>query len=155
MSKPLYTSATQYDTFELCPRKWFFLKVLRLPEMKKFATTFGTVLHQVAERYFLADDYGRDPETGELVDLYPPGWLVALGFDGKPEGEIKPHEGEVIKDMVARAIEQGYWKREPGREVEKKFRKHILDGKVVICGMVDVWYPGRILDHKTTKNANK
>lgn len=151
--KPLYTSATQYDTFELCPRKWFFLKILRLPEMKKFATTFGTVLHQVAERYFLADDYGRDRKTGEEVDLYPEGWLVALGFDGKPEGEIKPHEGEVIKDMVARAIEQGYWKREPGREVEKKFRKHILDGQVIICGMVDVWYPGRILDHKTTKNA--
>ena len=65
----LRISPSQLETFELCPRKWWFLKKLRLPTRQQKGASFGTVLHGVIERYLTADKTGRVPQVDD--DSHP------------------------------------------------------------------------------------
>ena len=147
-TKPLKTSASQYETFQMCPRKWWFAKVLRLKEPQTRAQTFGTVLHNVGERFFKADDQGYDRGTKQPVDLFPEDWLTAWSrypdkVTGLPvlEGVASSAEGEMIKTLTARALDNGTWARLPGRTVEELFTKPLgkIEGvEVTVTGLADV-----------------
>ena len=156
--KELRTSATQHETFDLCKRKWWLNKIRRLSDGgSTHAQALGTVLHSVCERYLLADDLGRDRETGEPVDLYPEGWEEAINRYGKSDGRVTPAEAALIKRLVAKAIEEGVLERRPNRSIEHAFRQSILKTdngtNVQIEGLIDVLYPDTIEDHKTSKST--
>jgi len=123
------TSATQYETFDLCNRKWWLAKVRKLDAgFASGAQVFGTVLHSVIERYMKADDNGRDPSTGLAVDLYPPGWEVAESKFGQPsEGSVGLGDQELIKKLMIEAIKSGVVERLPGRTVESQFNMHVVE----------------------------
>lgn len=140
MEKDLWISATQLESFRLCNRKWWFSYVSKLPTIQMDHFAFGDVMHKVAERYFLADDNGYDAD-GNPVDLFPEGW--AEGLD--------PRDQVLIKDLVEEAISQGVWSRRTGREVERKIEHEVIPGAKLV-GYIDVFYPDKIEDHKTTKN---
>lgn len=153
------TSATQHETFgQLCKRKWWLKNVRKLPEIVRAHQVFGTVLHQVAERYVSADDLGRDA-NGNPVDLFPPGWEVAKGKFGQPsEGSCNPVEQQLIRKLVAKAIEEGILERLPGRLVEDSFRITVIESEgdgshVQLSGFIDLYYvdPPMVIDHKTVK----
>src|SRR5690606_34026637 len=113
------------------------------------AQTFGTVLHAVCERFLLADDLGRDPSTGQPVDLYPPGWTKCYNrWTNQPEGEVTPDEAATIQALVAKASEQGVLQRKPGRAVELEFHRQVCVVEVDdehhearITGFIDLAYP--------------
>jgi hypothetical protein len=146
----IVTSASQFETFTMCPRKWWFDKVRRLKTPTKGSFTFGTVLHACIERWMLADDNGRD-ESGEPVDIYPEGWQ----FDDDGE-RITKDEESIVRRLIDKALENGVLQRLPDRTVEHEFRRPILESSngtnVEIMGFVDVLYPDRIEDHKSTKS---
>lgn len=146
MAKPLYLSASQFKTFELCPRKWWFEKVRRLPgSSSSYGHTFGLVLHALIERWLGADASGRDPETGEPVDFYPEGWQTTEdGETLRPEDEVK------IKDLLSKAIVEGVLVRRPGAVIEKSFTVPMIEG-VMVTGRIDLSLPGEIQDHKSVK----
>jgi hypothetical protein len=136
----LIISATQLQTFELCPRKWWFDKVLRLPRLERKQFDFGTVLHSVCERFLLADELGIDPITNEPVDLYPEDW----------HNNLPPADQDLIKRLISAAITEGVLERKPNRLIEHEFRLPVIPG-VQIMGFVDVLYPDSVEDHKTSK----
>lgn len=156
--RKIVTSATQYETFERCNRLWWLERVRRLPTPPTKAQIFGTVLHAVTERYLLADDRGRDPETGEVVDLYPEGWHQAKDrFSNKIEGELDPGAQDTVKRLISKAIEEGILARGGNRAVEREFREVVLEVEetgtaVEIMGFIDLEFFGEIVDHKTTKS---
>ena len=67
--KEVSVSPSQAKTYKECQRKWGIEKVLRWPKLEKnkTATVFGSVLHEVAERWLLAYGGGVDPATGQPV----------------------------------------------------------------------------------------
>jgi hypothetical protein len=136
----LIISATQLQTFELCPRKWWFDKVLRLPRLERKQFDFGTVLHSVCERFLLADELGIDQSTNEPVDLYPEDW----------HNDLPPADQDLIKRLISAAITEGVLERKPNRLIEHEFRLPVIPG-VQIMGFVDVLYPDSVEDHKTSK----
>jgi hypothetical protein len=156
--KSFTTSPTQHETFDLCKRKWWFDRVRfpHLPQKPSKGQAFGTILHAVAERYLRADDLGRDPETGQPVELYPTGWHTARNkYTGEAEGEVTPDEQDRIKRMIAEAIQSGVLQRQPGRQIEREFRKTLLeldDAKVSITGFIDLHTEREVQDHKTSKS---
>ena len=144
-----YVSTSQIEMFEACHRKWWMHSVLRLPEVKKHSTAFGTIGHSVLDRFLSADDTGRDLETGEPVVLYPPGWdtFVEKGV----RYSLQPHERAVLQTLIDAAIAQGVIKRLPGRRIERNFKVPI-DDDVTLVGKIDVDLPGEVQDHKFLKS---
>jgi len=145
-------SASQFDTFLTCPRKWWFQKVVKLPELDgQLQFEFGDILHEACERYLDADDQGRD-DQGNALDLWPEGWNRGLtDFDST-----------LIKRLVEKGIEEGVLRRMPGREVEAPIGiwngrnytpRQIVPG-VGVCGYRDVKSPGMVEDHKSVKNKD-
>jgi len=129
-------SATQWSAFRACPRKWWFNWVRKMPEPPKDYFEFGSVLHEVCERYLLQDDQGNGP------GLYPDGW----------DKTISVQESRLIQKLVAKAIDEGILQREPGRQIEVQMDRQI-DDEISFTGKIDVYVPGQgITDHKTTKS---
>jgi len=155
-SKIMYASASQIDTADPvesgCMRKWYFMKVAKLPELPRGSSTFGDVLHATCERYLEADRQGLDA-SGNPVNLYPDNWEHPFDrYTGKPSKEaVSPEEQAVIKLLISKAISEGILMRVEGREIEKKLEFSPLEG-VKIVGYIDLLEPGAIRDHKSTKS---
>lgn len=153
----LRTSASQFATFRRCKRNWWLEHVVKLTVPQRVSQTFGSVLHQVCDRYLSADDLGRD-ERGQPVELFPVDWHLARDrfHPEKIEGEATVMEQDMIKQLIATAISQGVLERRPGRQVEKRFQQRMYDGpegRVDATGFVDVSYPAMVEDHKTSKST--
>ena len=132
--REIRTSASQFETFELCRRKWWLNKVRKLDQPKTKSLGFGTVLHAVVERWMNASDTGYDSK-GNPVDLYPQGWHHAMDDTTQlPEYTCTPAEQDIIKKLIETAIEQGVLERLPGRQIEREFRRTILQIPCPDCG---------------------
>lgn len=145
--RAVLSSATQYETFDLCKRKWWFQWGVKLEKLEQDFLTFGTTLHAACERYLLADNLGRDA-TGRPVDLWPVGWNT----------NIPPAQADLIKRLVAEGIKSGLLVRRPGRLVEHAFlaplgehRGMLMFGTGKIDMMVVDGEEPEVQDHKTTK----
>lgn len=157
-------SSSQHTTYKRCHRLWWFLYVMKLPTPPKSYYDFGTILHEVCERYLLADALGRVPAVpvtrtavwpkdsvlagqvvGRAVQLYPAGWDATEGR------KIPPVESYLIQKLIEKAIAEGALERQDGRKIEHWFSYEIIKG-VDMVGMIDVLNPGEIQDHKTTKD---
>lgn len=149
-SNALIFSASQFESWGLCNRKWLGEKGFKLPVREKGSQTFGKALHGVCERYLKADDLGRDAD-GQEVDLYPEGW--AEGLDNV--------DADLIQKLIARAIEgdgkgRQLLVRHPRRMIEHGFLRQLMvvDGiTVFITGFIDMLRPFEAIeDHKSTKD---
>ena len=134
-------SASQFSTYLECPRKWWFQKCQRMPEIQnqqKFI--FGDRLHEACERYMLSDETGRDIESGEPYELWPEGWDEGLsGYDAG-----------ILRQIVQMGIDEGVLRRTPFRRVEAPFF-YTISPNVGICGYRDVAAPRLVEDHKSVK----
>lgn len=129
----LVISASQVEVWRLCKRKWWLEQVRGLSVPPTGSQIFGTVTHQVAERFLRADDLGRD-QNGRAVDLFPPGWEKAEGRFGQPsEGSASPAEQGIIRSLIPAAIESGVLQRLPGRKIEEGFRMEVAQLECPSC----------------------
>lgn len=138
---PVVTSATGLDTFIGCPRSWVFEKVWRMPKPPIDAGPMGNCLHDVAQRYVEADARGIDLKTGREVDLFPDGWAA----------EVSAVEAELVRKLIARAIEEGVLRRLPNAVAELPFQYEAAQGASVM-GFGDYVAEDGYEDHKTTSN---
>ena len=152
MTKPLWVSPSDLETADLCLRKYWFKKVLKISEIMKGSAALGTGLHGAVERYLRADDLGNDPD-GDPVNLYPSGWFIITERDGQTM-TLSPAEQELVNKLVEKAIEEGHLVREPGRKVEFKWRLDApgFEDLVVLNGKIDVLAGAKVTDHKTVKS---
>lgn len=145
---PLVISASQNSSFEDCNRKWWFEKVLRLPQVPKGYFIFGTVLHACLERWCSADEQGRVPSpvpaplagqaAGSPVEVFPPGWET-VEERGSAQ-TVTPNEAALIRRLVEQAVERGLVARGDGRLLEHEFRLPVIEG-VELVGFIDVTLP--------------
>ena len=126
MKLKMQISASQIKTFNLCRKKWYFEKVEKLPQgPPSYGAVFGSVLHSCLERLHK----GEDP--------FPAGWSAPL----------KNGDTEVAKSLIdlyepTEGIEE--------RNVERKISLPVIDD-ISLLGYIDLYKPGTIIDHKTSK----
>jgi len=154
------TSVSQIDSADPreggCYRAWWFKSVAGLPQPPRKASTFGDVVHEVCERFLLADDFGRD-EEGNPVELFPEGWEESTNrWTGEKSGNpISEEEKADAKALVQAAIDQGMLTRQPGREIEKELVHSLTSHEgidIALGGFIDLCEPDAIIDHKTTSS---
>jgi len=143
----LMLSASDVETYRLCPLKYKFARVFRVPQEPTINQRFGIVVHQVLERFHGGEGEGS---LDELMSLFEAAWRRA-GFGDRSDD----------RQFRARAVEslERYWAAErerPGEPVwfERSFSfrlgPHLVRGRV---DRVDRLPDGshELIDYKTGK----
>ena len=142
----LMLSASDIETYRLCPLKYKFARVFRIPQEPSINQRFGILVHQVLERFH--SQGGGSLER--LMDLFEAGWQRSGFGDSSDDLQFR-----------ARAIQalRRYWEDEHDREARPvafersfafKLGPHLLRGRV---DRVDRLPDGRyeLIDYKTGK----
>src|SRR5215211_2881386 len=142
----LMLSASDIDTYRICPLKYKFARVFRIPQEPTIHQRFGIVVHQVLER-FHAQGGGS---LGTLMDLFEASWRRSGFGDSDDEQQFR--------ERAVAALES-YWQEERGSDAEPlwfersfafRLGPHLLRGRV---DRVDRRPDGsyELIDYKTGK----
>ena len=122
----LMLSASDIDTYRICPLKYKFARVFRIPQEPTIHQRFGIALHQVLERFHAE---GGGP-LSRLMELFEVSWRRS-GFGGSDDEQQ-------FRERAVDALER-YWRldRESDSEpvwFERSFAfqlgPHLLRGRV-------------------------
>src|SRR5215211_4400895 len=146
----LMLSASDIDTYRICPLKYKFARVFRIPQEPTIHQRFGIVLHQVLERFHSMGGGSLD----QLMELFETSWRRA-GF-GDSDDE---------QQFYGRAVEalRRYWEDDRSSDArpvwfERSFAfrlgDHLLRGRV---DRVDRRPDGsyELIDYKTGKSKTE
>src|SRR5215213_6016802 len=142
----LMLSASDIDTYRICPLKYKFARVFRIPQEPTINQRFGIVMHQVLER-FHTEDGGSLERLRELFEI---SWRRS-GF-GDSDDELQ------FRERAVEALER-YWRQNEASDAEPvwfersfafKIGPHLLRGRV---DRVDRHPDGsfELIDYKTGK----
>jgi DNA helicase-2/ATP-dependent DNA helicase PcrA len=142
----LMLSASDIDTYRICPLKYKFARVFRIPQEPTINQRFGIVMHQVLER-FHTEGGGSLERLRELFEI---SWRRS-GF-GDSDDELQ------FRERAVEALER-YWRQNDASEAEPvwfersfafKIGPHLLRGRV---DRVDRHPDGsfELIDYKTGK----
>lgn len=154
--RQLWIGPSALEDHQLCARKWFFKKRLKLPEIEREATAVGSVVHALLKRWLSADEHGM--LGGEPLDLYAEGWDVTEDKQGN-DVKLNSADADLVRRLVDKAIKEGVVERLPNRIIEANMKRPFNAGTreepldVMLVGRIDVQLPEAIHDHKTTKNT--
>jgi DNA helicase-2/ATP-dependent DNA helicase PcrA len=122
----LMLSASDIDTYRICPLKYKFARVFRIPQEPTIHQRFGIVLHQVLERFH--SQGGGSLES--LMELFHASWRRS-GF-GDSDDELQ------FRERAVAALES-YWNRDRESDSEAvwfersfafRIGPHLLRGRV-------------------------
>jgi DNA helicase II / ATP-dependent DNA helicase PcrA len=142
----LMLSASDIETYRLCPLKYKFARVFRIPQEPTINQRFGIVVHQVLERFHT----GGGGSLDDLMRLFEASWRRS-GF-GDSNDELQ------FRDKAVNALTR-YWELDASRKAEPRWFErsfsfrlgpHLLRGRV---DRVDQLPDGRyeLIDYKTGK----
>ena len=139
-------SASDIETYRLCPLKYKFARVFRIPQEPTIHQRFGIVLHQVLERFHQIPTPARD----DLFELFETSWRRG-GF-GDSDDELQ------FRERALHALDL-YWERVRDQEGEPEWFErsfsfqlgpHLLRGRVDrVDRLPDGSY--ELIDYKTGK----
>jgi DNA helicase II / ATP-dependent DNA helicase PcrA len=142
----LMLSASDIDTYRICPLKYKFARVFRIPQEPTIHQRFGIVLHQVLERFHAS---GGGP-LSTLMELFEASWRRSGFGDSDDERQWRLRAVEAL---------ERYWRLDRDSEAvpiwfERSFAfrlgPHLLRGRV---DRVDRHPDGsyELIDYKTGK----
>ena len=88
----VHVSYSQLDTFKMCPLKYSYRYIIRLPTKPSFATSFGTSLHNTLKDFYRLLMDGQKVSIAILEDLYGKNW-VNLGYQSKAHENKQKKKG--------------------------------------------------------------
>jgi DNA helicase-2/ATP-dependent DNA helicase PcrA len=122
----LMLSASDIDTYRICPLKYKFARVFRIPQEPTIYQRFGIVLHQVLERFHR--DGGGSLQS--LMDLFEVAWRRSGFGDSDDELQFRGRATDALKS---------YWQRDRDSDTEAvwfersfafRIGPHLLRGRV-------------------------
>ncbi len=151
-------SHSSISTYEQCPLKWKFHYIDRIPEEPKPFFTFGTVMHEVMEFFYMEMENGRvkgprfeAPGVDELLRYYSAIW--------SSEGYESPEQEENYRMLGEKIIREYHEQHAPKFHMPiatEQYFKIDVNGIGVrgYIDRVDKLGPESvgILDYKTSKN---
>lgn len=149
--EPLKLSASAIDAYRSCPQKYLFSRFWLLPERRRAAISFGSVMHTTIKRFIGELRKGNRLPFEEVARIFETEWTSSGYEDDYQEGEYQKDGLEQLRVFHASVL------AEPPvvLEQEKPFELP-LENNVVITGRMDQVNSlgGRdveIVDYKTGK----
>jgi DNA helicase-2/ATP-dependent DNA helicase PcrA len=142
----LMLSASDIETYRICPLKYKFARVFRIPQEPTVNQRFGIVVHQVLERFHT----GGEGSLEDLMELFESAWRRGGFTDSNDDMQFHERGVAALRD---------YWQADRERTSEPvsfersfsfKLGPHLLRGRV---DRVDRLPDGghELIDYKTGK----
>ena len=149
-----HLSVSQMKTYLICPLKYFYRYVQRLPAPKSPELSLGIAVHSALEVNFTQKIQSReDLPLATVTDAFSDAWKAELPETAFDEGE-KPGQ---IQDEGVRIVGHYHATVSPAiqpKRVEERFELAFENVPYTFVGRVDLVDSGDfIVDHKTTKRA--
>src|SRR5215204_716183 len=122
----LMLSASDIDTYRICPLKYKFARVFRIPQEPTIYQRFGIVVHQVLERFHAQ----KGGSLAHLMELFEASWRRSGFGDSDDEQQFRQR---------AVAALESYWQRDRDSDSEAvwfersfafRIGPHLLRGRV-------------------------
>lgn len=155
-------SYSQLDTYEVCPRKYEYGYILKIPSKPNAALSFGITVHNTLNNFYALHKKAQEgiegivqyPTEKDMMELYEKNWIRS-GYDSSKHEQLRRKQGE---DILTEYCKKLYSKEEKILNLEENFSVHTSEysfgGKVdridsveEIGGIMQV----RIVDYKTGK----
>jgi DNA helicase-2/ATP-dependent DNA helicase PcrA len=132
-------SYSQLNVYDLCPRKYEYSYVLKIPQKPSSAMSFGTSVHNTLKDFYSLVKRSKEglvgianePSLEELLDLYEKNWIVT-GYESKKQEELRRKEG---RDIMKKYYEKVYSKDDNPIKLEEGFNVHF--GNTTFNGKID------------------
>lgn len=155
-------SYSQLDTYELCPRKYEYSYVLKVPQKPNASLSFGNTVHNTLKEFYTIlkqsqegiDGIVDEPTLDDMLRLYEKNW-VRGGYDNRVHEERRKKLG---KKVLTEYFEKLYSSKAKPLSLEESIVLHLGDHS--FAGKVDrIDYIGKdkdtievcIVDYKTGK----
>ncbi len=129
--KPLVLSNKQIDDYITCPKKYFYINILRIPLLRNHAIVFGSAIHNTIQDFLKDKQKGRIMPLEELTKAFESHW-VNEGFLTKEHELMRKEEGIKILEQF---YEQEKAKKDNPLYIEKSFKFAIDD--ILVRGRMD------------------
>lgn len=147
-------SYSQLETYLLCPLRYKYQYVLRVPTPPTAAASFGITIHQALEDFYQEVIDKKKPTVQNLLKHYRQSW-VPVGYLSKAHEESRKREGE---QMLKNYFETFHKKNLHVIDVERLFKIKVKD--IVVTGKIDrvdktAGNGIEIVDYKTGKKPDE
>lgn len=88
-----YLSYSQLETFNLCPLKYKYRYIVKLPSPPSAAASFGQTLHEIMRAFYQELKSGKKVDKDFLISLIAQKW-IPLGYSSKIHEEKMKKEAE-------------------------------------------------------------
>jgi DNA helicase-2/ATP-dependent DNA helicase PcrA len=123
----LLLSASDVETYRICPLRYKFARVFRIPSEPTLAQRFGILVHQVLERFHAG---GGSQSLAELLGLLDAGWRRGGFSDSEEERQLRDKAGAAMRRYFERfRDEEGepLWFERP---FSFRLGPHLVSGRV-------------------------
>ncbi len=95
--KSTKVSYSQFDTFKLCPLKYNYRYLMKVPVLESHAANFGNSVHKTLNEFYKILKDGREVNQDLLKELYEKNW-IPYGYESKAHESARKEKGwEVLK----------------------------------------------------------
>lgn len=126
-------SFTQVDTYQLCPLRYKYQYVLKIPVIPEGVTSLGTSIHNALQQFYQEYIHNNDLGVDRLIALLHECW-IPLGYSSKHHEQKMKKEAE---KMLKNYVKTYHSKAVQIVDLEKLF-------KVKIHEVTDVYVTGKI-----------
>lgn len=127
-------SVTHLNSYQLCPRCFFYNIILKLPKLKEKHLVFGTAIHNVMRDIQVAlNEKNKTPSIDELIKSYE-SYVNMEKLEADVKQDVLINGKQIISDFVESRISTF----KQGSETEYSFGKHgIFIDEVPVTGKID------------------
>lgn len=95
-------SYSQLESYKLCPLRYKYQYILRIPIPTNAAASYGATVHKALELFYQLHKKGADPTLNTLIDLYHQSW-IPIGYTSKAyEKRMKDEGKKLLTDFYTR-----------------------------------------------------
>lgn len=128
---PDFLSYSQIDNYLICPLRYKYSYVLKIPVAPKHALSFGNTIHETLKEFHTQKMFDKNPTLEELLKIYEKNW-IPLGYLDEKHRNLRFESGKKLLE--------GYYEKNKALEVkhlglEKSFNL-MVDG-VKLYGKID------------------
>ena len=127
-------SFTQIDTYQICPLKYKYQYVLKIPTNPAGQASLGTSVHNALEQFYTEYMSNKNIKKERLLELFDESW-IPMGYTSKSDENNSKKEG---RDMLVNYFKTFHSKSLNILDLEKAFKIKIGSGEdVFINGKID------------------